>query len=173
MRTSGGLVLFLLGAVGPQLWGQGGGSNSMSTPAPMSAPMATTLSTPGTSNGSATVGGFPRDTRILLLQGRVLLDDGATPRDPITIERVCGTYVYKEGFANNRGEYSLQLGANTGVFLDASQNGETLNSGAAGQGLTSDVSPNALWDCELRRRSDRSIARSRFRWPISAIRTTT
>lgn len=147
MWTSGGLVGFLLGAAAAQLWGQGGASNSnMGTPTPMT----TTLSTPGISNGQATVGGFPRDVRVLMLQGRVLLDDGATPRDPITIERVCGTYVYKEGYANSRGEYSLQLGANTGVFLDASQNGETLNSGAASQGLTSDVSPNALWDCELR-----------------------
>ncbi len=147
MRTFGGLVGFLLGAAAAQLSGQGGASNSnMGTPAPT----ATTLSTPGTSNGQATVGGFPRDVRVLMLQGRVLLDDGATPRDPITIERVCGTYVYKEGYTNSRGEYSLQLGANVGVFMDASQNGETLNSGTASQGLTSDVSPNALWDCELR-----------------------
>lgn len=112
---------------------------------------AQVLTTPGKSNGSSTIAGFPRDTRLLMLQGRVILDDGKTPNEPIVIERVCGTYVYKEGVANQRGEYSIQLGENQAVFQDASTNGQTLNtSPGAGRGLTSDVSPNALWDCELR-----------------------
>ncbi len=112
---------------------------------------AQVLTTPGKSNGSSSVGGFPRDTRVLMLQGRVILDDGKTPNEPIVIERVCGTYVYKEGVANQRGEYSVQLGQNQAVFQDASTNGQTLNiNPGAGRGLTSDVSPNALWDCELR-----------------------
>jgi tetratricopeptide (TPR) repeat protein len=112
---------------------------------------AQVLTTPGKSNGSSTIGGFPRDTRILMLQGRVILDDGKAPNEPIVIERVCGTFVYKEGVANQRGEYSIQLGQNQAVFQDASTNGQTLNTNpGAGRGLTSDVSPNALWDCELR-----------------------
>jgi tetratricopeptide (TPR) repeat protein len=138
------LAGFVLTAAATQLWGQAKTS-------PAAAPMSTgTLTTGGSSNGQATVGGFPRDTRILLLQGTVVLDDGTLPRDQVTIERVCGTYVYKEGYTNQRGEYSIQLGANAGVFMDASQNGDTLNPGNANQGLTSDVSPNAMWDCELR-----------------------
>jgi tetratricopeptide (TPR) repeat protein len=111
---------------------------------------AQVLTTPGKSNGATSVGGFPRDTRVLMLQGRVILDDGKTPNEPIVIERVCGTYVYKEGVTNARGEYSVQLGQNQGVFLDASTSAGTLNSSSSSQGLTSDVSPNALWDCELR-----------------------
>ena len=87
------LAFFLLAVAAAQVWGQAkGGTTAPTGP--------TTLSTGGTSNGSTTVGGFPRDNRILMLQGKVVLDDGNLPRDPITIERVCGTYVYKEGFAN-------------------------------------------------------------------------
>jgi tetratricopeptide (TPR) repeat protein len=157
MRTSS-LICFLLVGAAAHLSGQTNGdpSNSgmsnpnMSNPGMSSPNMPTSLSTPGMSNGNPDVGGFPRDNRILMLQGRVILDDGSTPRDPITIERVCGTYVYKEGYANSRGEYSVQLGLNTGIILDASQDGNTLNPASAGQGLTSDISPNAMWDCELR-----------------------
>ena len=111
---------------------------------------AQVLTTPGTSNGKSSVGGGPRDVRVLMLQGRVILDDGKTPNEPVVIERVCGTFVYKEGVANQRGEYSVQLGQNSGVFQDASTSAGTLNNSGAGQGLTSDVSPNALWDCEMR-----------------------
>jgi tetratricopeptide (TPR) repeat protein len=146
MRTFG-LFCFLLAAVAAQLWGQSKGGSS--TPA-MPTSMSGTLTTPGMSNGQTNVGGFPRDNRVLMLQGKIVLDDGNIPRDPVTIERVCGTYVYKEGYTNSRGEYSVQLGSNTGVILDASQNGDTLNSSVSAQGLTSDVSPNAMWDCELR-----------------------
>jgi tetratricopeptide (TPR) repeat protein len=149
MWTSRSLAFLLAGAAA-QLWGQGMAPTNSGMPASSGPPLPTQLATPGMSNGNPDVGGFPRDNRILMLQGRVVLDDGNVPRDPITIERVCGTYVYKEGYTNARGEYSVQLGANTGVILDASQDGNTLNPGAAGQGLTSDVSPNAMWDCELR-----------------------
>ena len=132
-------LICFVAAVAAVVWLAGAGSQ------------AQILTTPGKSNGSSTVGGFPRDTRILMLQGRVMLDDGKTPNEPIVIERVCGTFVYKEGVANQRGEYSVQLGQNAGVFQDASTTSATLNTGpSAGQGLTSDISPNALWDCELR-----------------------
>src|SRR5437016_2891330 len=40
---------------------------------------AQVLTTPGKSNGSSTVGGFPRDNRVLMLQGKVVLDDGKLP----------------------------------------------------------------------------------------------
>src|SRR5207244_845222 len=57
----------------------------------------------------------------------------------------------KEGITNNKGDYSVQLGSNGGTFQDASVGGEAVNLGNPGQGgLTSDVSPNALWNCELR-----------------------
>jgi tetratricopeptide (TPR) repeat protein len=111
---------------------------------------AQVLTTPGKSNGTSTVGGPPRGNKILMLQGRILLDDGKAPSEPAVIERVCGTYVYKEGITNQEGEYSVQLGQNQGVLMDASASAGTLNNPSGGQGLTSDVSPNALWDCELR-----------------------
>lgn len=136
MRTA--KLVYLLSAAVAIVWLAGAGSQ------------AQVLTTPGVSNGKSTVGGFPRDNRVLMLQGRVILDDGKTPNEPIVIERVCGTYVYKEGVANQRGEYSVQLGQNAGTLMDASASAGTLNNSSAGQGLTSDVSPNALWDCELR-----------------------
>ncbi len=105
-----------------------------------------------TPQGAAPVrGGFTPDNRVLNLHGRVTLQDGSPPPGDVSIERVCGTYTIKEGVTNGNGEFSVQLGQNQAVVMDASDNGATRNTtSAAGGGLTSGVSPNAMWDCELR-----------------------
>jgi len=102
------------------------------------------------------------------LSGKVQMDDGAAPPEPVVIERVCNGSPRAEGYTDSKGRFSFQLGENRGVIQDASYDdmgnsgiqpnaparrntapmgrvptggGQRSNAGQGGQGLTG---------CELR-----------------------
>jgi tetratricopeptide (TPR) repeat protein len=54
------------------------------------------------------------------LSGKVQMDDGTAPPDPVVIERVCNGSPRAEGYTDSKGRFSFQLGQNQGVTQDAS-----------------------------------------------------
>lgn len=59
--------------------------------------------------------------RPLIVSGKVLLDDGTPPPDPVKIERVCGGQAVPEGFTDGKGRFTIELGADpSATMTDAS-----------------------------------------------------
>jgi len=59
--------------------------------------------------------------RPIFLSGKVMMEDGGPPPEPVTIERVCsGNSPRPEGYTDSKGGFSFELGRNQGVFADAS-----------------------------------------------------
>jgi len=64
---------------------------------------------------------FPSEAaRPIFLSGRVLMEDGTPPPEPVVIERVCNGIARPEAYTDSKGHFSFQLGGNTNVFPDAS-----------------------------------------------------
>ncbi|HTQ53585.1 MAG TPA: hypothetical protein VMI94_03940 [Bryobacteraceae bacterium] len=59
--------------------------------------------------------------RNLYLSGKVVLEDGTPPPQPVTIERVCGGAPRALAYTDQRGEFSFQLGHTATVNQDASE----------------------------------------------------
>jgi tetratricopeptide (TPR) repeat protein len=79
------------------------------------APVQSAAATAATSQSAAT------PPRSIYLEGKVRTDDGRSLPEPAAIERVCNGIVYREGHADSRGDFGLQIGAqNSSTFLDAS-----------------------------------------------------
>jgi tetratricopeptide (TPR) repeat protein len=78
-----------------------------------------------------------------------MLDDGTPPPTGVQIERVCGMTVRTEGYTNQKGQFSFQLGQNQQMMLDASQSsvGDIGNMSRGGQG---GISERELNGCEVR-----------------------
>jgi tetratricopeptide (TPR) repeat protein len=91
----------------------------------------------------------------IYLVGNVMLDDGTPPPDPVTIERVCGGTPRAQGYTDQKGRFSFQVGQTAGVMQDASEGGSGTSHASTGIGGTQQVqSPNApdmqLANCDLR-----------------------
>ena len=63
---------------------------------------------------------FPRCSDPVFLSGKVVMDDGTPPPEPVVIERVCGAVVRPEGYSDTKGRFNFQLGQNQGMMPDAS-----------------------------------------------------
>ena len=50
-----------------------------------------------------------------------MLENGTPPPEPVTIERVCNGNPHAEGYTDTNGSFGIQLGNETGVFQDASE----------------------------------------------------
>lgn len=63
--------------------------------------------------------------RPIFLSGKVMMDDGTPPPEPVAIQRVCTVNPHTEGYTDSKGRFSFQLGQPVGVVPDASeQSGE-------------------------------------------------
>jgi tetratricopeptide (TPR) repeat protein len=62
----------------------------------------------------------PTLTQPLFISGRVLLEGGAAPPEPVAIERVCNGAVRKQSYTDSSGAFQFQLDQNP-VVLDASE----------------------------------------------------
>ena len=100
---------------------------------------------------------FPEMQRPIFLSGRVMMEDGAPPPEPVVIERICNGQPRPEAYTDSKGRFSFQLGQNTNLIADASVNtaadplGDPLGRtqrGSFGQGRT--LSERDLIGCELR-----------------------
>lgn len=107
-----------------------------------------TSTTPQTSSPTSPEG----PGRPIFLTGRVMAEDGTVPPVHITIERVCGTTIRPEGYADLKGYFSFQLGAsNADVFPDASVGGGL--HGVPGDAISTrsgGLTERDLLNCELR-----------------------
>lgn len=101
--------------------------------------------------------------RPIFLSGKVTLEDGTPPPEPVTIERVCNGQPRPEGYTNSKGHFSFQLGQNNGMFADASVgnandpfgggiggSSSRGNMGGFGGGNTRQITERELMGCELR-----------------------
>ncbi|MFN7934620.1 MAG: tetratricopeptide repeat protein [Bryobacteraceae bacterium] len=91
--------------------------------------------------------------RPLFLSGKVVLDDGTPPPEPVVIERICNGNPRPEGYTDSKGRFSFQLGQNNQVMADASV-GNNDGFGGTNQSNRSPgmggVSERDLMGCELR-----------------------
>ena len=96
--------------------------------------------------------------RPIFVSGKVVLDDGTTPLEPIRIERVCGTSARAEAFTDRKGRFSFEIGRNQ-EFQDASESPFDSLAGGGGNpdyirggGGLSNRAPTerSLYGCEIR-----------------------
>ena len=105
------------GTTGPGTTGTGTtGTGTVGTGTP-SIGRTPTTTTPGTTQPTTT----PTIQQPIFLSGRVMLDDGTPPTDQVVIQTVCNGMPHSEGYADSKGYFSLELGANRGVIQDASE----------------------------------------------------
>ncbi len=100
---------------------------------------------------------FPEIQRPIFLSGRVVLEDGTPPPEPVVIERICNGQPRPEAYTDSRGRFSFQLGQNTTMLADASVNtaADSLSdpmrrSQGTGFGQSRTLSERDLIGCELR-----------------------
>ncbi|MBM3746756.1 MAG: tetratricopeptide repeat protein [Acidobacteria bacterium] len=100
---------------------------------------------------------FPEMQRPVFLSGRVMMEDGTPPPDPVVIERVCNGVPRPEAYTDSKGRFSFQLGQNTSMLADASVSSaaDPLDMGRQQQGGAfgrpgRGVSERELMGCELR-----------------------
>lgn len=100
---------------------------------------------------------FPGIQRPIFLSGRVVLEDGTPPPEPVVIERICNGQPRPEAYTDSRGRFSFQLGQNTTMLADASVNtaADSLSdpmrrSQGTGFGQSRTLSERDLIGCELR-----------------------
>jgi len=56
----------------------------------------------------------------IFISGKVMLDGGMAPPEPVLIERVCNGMARREGYTDGKGHFEFQLGQNNGI-QDASE----------------------------------------------------
>jgi len=120
-------LLALCAAISPAAHGQhpggGGGIGTGSRSNP-------TTSNPSPSYTPSSLGDL--GTRGIYLSGKVQMEDGSAPPEPVLLERRCGAaYRKAEGYTDSKGRFSFQLGEEQGVLADASFDTVNSNSGAS------------------------------------------
>ena len=172
VTSTGVVALFALTSFSHMAWAQksSGGSASSSPGAGSAgspgfgtgAGTGTRGTNPGTINNSPNNNGNwsnnnPSITRPIFFNGKVMMDDGTPPNSDIRIERVCAGRTRLESHTDSKGNFSFQLGQNTALDTDASDDfgGNPLGS-ASGRSSSSPYGgingggSNNLWNCELR-----------------------
>jgi len=77
-------------------------------------------SAPGTTAPAPNRTTDPNLLQPTFVSGKVTLDGGGPPPQPVAIERICNGTARREGYTDAKGQFQLQIGANTG-FQDASE----------------------------------------------------
>lgn len=99
---------------------------------------------------------FPEIQRPVFLSGKVVLEDGTPPPEPVIIERVCNGQPRPEAYTDSKGRFSFQLGQNSALIADASTTsaadwpGEPGSSGSGPFARNRTFSERDLVGCELR-----------------------
>ncbi len=133
------------GAAGGGAAGGGAGGNIPRTPSPTPSPFPSNSPTQQRSP-------FPDTPRPMFLSGKVMLDDGTPPPEPIMIDRVCSGVIHHEGYTDSKGRFSFQLGQNNSIFMDASVSDPSFNGTGGSQttGPVGGIRERDLFSCELR-----------------------
>jgi len=85
----------------------------------------------------------------MYLSGRVATDDGTPVPNDAMVERVCNSRVLQQVHANNRGDFSMDLGSRTDTYVDATGEGST-QIGQSRDTLGIGIPRRDLSTCELR-----------------------
>jgi len=102
---------------------------------------------------------FPTEMpRPIMISGKVMLDDGVPPPEPVVIERVCNGNPRPEGYTDSKGRFSFQLGQNQHMMADASVgNNDPFGGGPNMSGMGRNdpmgrggISERDLMGCEIR-----------------------
>jgi len=104
------------GGAGGTNTGGAGGAGRTTTPTPPN-------NNPNNNNPNNNIPNMDTLNRPLYLSGKVQMDDGAAPPEPVVIERVCNGSPRAEGYTDSKGRFSFQLGQSQGVIQDASYDG--------------------------------------------------
>jgi Tetratricopeptide repeat len=119
---------------------------------PPSAPPPASPSHSATPTASSTPPGQPREDLVMFLLGSVATDDGTPVPHDVLVERVCNTMVRQQVYASSRGDFSMELGAMTDSYVDATGNGSP-QYGQASNVPGMGISRRELTNCELRARA--------------------
>jgi len=88
---------------------------------------------------------------MMLLSGKVVLDDGTPPPERVAIQRVCNGSSRREGYTDSRGNFQIAFGRDHGLMQDAT---ESTLSGRRAEALQNTLAPSAGYSswigCELR-----------------------
>jgi len=140
--------------------GPGGNPGGGATPSPT--PTTPTRPSSPTSPGNTMPGqrqdpGFQDMVRPLSLSGRVLMDDGTAPPEPVVMMLVCNGQPRPQGYSDAKGRFHVTLGQNQSMFADASIGnindapGVTMpGSNRSGGGGRGGVSERELMGCEFK-----------------------
>jgi tetratricopeptide (TPR) repeat protein len=120
---------------------------------------ATTTSSPSTSNSTGNSKTSPTYHTPIYLTGRVVLEEGGPPPEPATIERICNGQPHAEGYSDTHGNFAIQLGNESTVFQDASEEAtrsslpgatSSSNSSSLGSGAGTNPAYTKYQNCDLR-----------------------
>ncbi len=123
--------------------GNGGGNGANSS---------ATNGTGGNSSGStrSAAPSTPDSSKPVFLSGRVLTSDGSLPAEGVAVQRVCGVSVTAQTQTDSKGRFTLQIGGNRLMVIDASSGlvraGDP-NGNATGRGSNTAAS---AWGCDVR-----------------------
>jgi tetratricopeptide (TPR) repeat protein len=117
--------LLLLPAYGQS---KGGGSTPTTPPSTGSPPgntntgRATNSTNPPTTNTNPNPNSTqPAIPQPLFVSGRVTLEDGTAPPEPVIIETVCNGMPHGQGYTDTKGYFGIELGSRNSVVQDASE----------------------------------------------------
>lgn len=91
----------------------------------------------------------PNTLQPLFISGKVLVDGGGTPPEPVVIERVCNGVARRQGYTDGKGAFQFQLDQNVG-FQDASENNSLSSSDSSISSQTQDALKTKYQGCEIR-----------------------
>jgi tetratricopeptide (TPR) repeat protein len=92
-------------------------------------------------------GNFPGDApHQIMITGKVLIDDGTMPSEPVRIERVCGGRTRPEGYTDTKGRFQFTMGQEQGIMPDASESAGRMSNNNPNAG----VRESQLMSCDLR-----------------------
>lgn len=142
-KFSGFLALLLMSTMSLSAQGRGetsggnsSGGNSSGSTAGNSTSSGRTGTQSNTTNDPFSQGQqnnpFASQARPLFLSGQVLTDDGQPPTESVVIQRICNGEVRPEGYSDQKGRFSFQLGGDPTLAMgDASVGGNQLGGGPA------------------------------------------
>lgn len=141
---------------GGQSGGTGGGGAAPSpapaptpTPTPTPSPTKPTTPTPFPGQQQQQQPSFQDFQRPIYLSGRVMMEDGTAPPEPVMMVMVCNGRPRPQGYTDAKGRFSIALGQNQAVFADASMDSTDMRS-IMNPGPTRGITERELVGCEFR-----------------------
>ncbi len=121
LGLSGGVVTAQRAPTAPAPAGGGGATTTGGAVGGGRQPGALPGTQPGIGQQGQQQGQQPTfEQRPIFLSGRVMLEDGTPPPEPVTIERICNGTPRPQAYTDSKGRFSFQLGDRNNVFMDAS-----------------------------------------------------